>query len=289
MAPCLHSDGLRAHVGRAPAAAVACGAGAAPGGAFNNVYLDIYAPQRTDAPRPQAPRAPLCAPQRRLGAPQASRGARLCCGAPAWQARPLRARPGAPAPLLLVQATEARRRRAASLLLPSPESQAAAFPGFQKVRRARHPGELCLCPARQPRSRPGGRAAQELRKRRLKVPESEFSTSPEGLRRVLGAVRARPPPRPPRLSGGADRRRYYDVDVGKGALADVGERVVVHYEARWKGVTISTSRTQWGGTTGGQPLGFDVGAKGAGGTLPGLDLVRAARRGRAAGPCFHVR
>ena len=28
--------------------------------------------------------------------------------------------------------------------------------------------------------------------------------------------------------------------------------------------------------TGGEPLGFDVGAKAAGGTLPGLDLVRAA-------------
>ena len=27
------------------------------------------------------------------------------------------------------------------------------------------------------------------------------------------------------------------------------------------------------GVTGGEPLGFDVGAKGAGGTLPGLDLV----------------
>lgn len=27
------------------------------------------------------------------------------------------------------------------------------------------------------------------------------------------------------------------------------------------------------GVTGGEPVGFDVGAKGAGGTLPGLDLV----------------
>jgi len=30
------------------------------------------------------------------------------------------------------------------------------------------------------------------------------------------------------------------------------------------------------GVTGGTPLGFDVGAKGAGGTLPGLDLVLSA-------------
>ena len=28
------------------------------------------------------------------------------------------------------------------------------------------------------------------------------------------------------------------------------------------------------GVTGGEPLGFDVGAQGAGGTLKGLDLVR---------------
>lgn len=34
------------------------------------------------------------------------------------------------------------------------------------------------------------------------------------------------------------------------------------------------------GVTGGTPLGFDVGAKGAGGTLPGLDLVRAIPRER---------
>ena len=29
---------------------------------------------------------------------------------------------------------------------------------------------------------------------------------------------------------------------GNGALAQAGERVVVHYEARWKGVTFMTSR-----------------------------------------------
>ena len=28
------------------------------------------------------------------------------------------------------------------------------------------------------------------------------------------------------------------------------------------------------GVTGGEPLGFNVGAQGPGGTLPGLDLVR---------------
>ncbi len=36
--------------------------------------------------------------------------------------------------------------------------------------------------------------------------------------------------------------RYYDIVEGKGALAREGERVVVHYEARWRGVTFMTSR-----------------------------------------------
>lgn len=51
------------------------------------------------------------------------------------------------------------------------------------------------------------------------------------------------------MYAGAERalhmlRRYYDVTEGNGALAREGERVVVHYEARWKGVTFMTSR--WG-------------------------------------------
>ncbi|BDA42928.1 Peptidyl-prolyl cis-trans isomerase FKBP16-4, chloroplastic [Coccomyxa sp. Obi] len=91
-------------------------------------------------------------------------------------------------------------------------------------------------------------------KRRVKIPESEYKNGPEGL-------------------------KYYDIVEGKGALAREGERVVVHYEARWRGVTFMTSR-QGMGVTGGTPLGFDVGAKGAGGTLPGLDLgVRGMRVG----------
>ena len=85
-------------------------------------------------------------------------------------------------------------------------------------------------------------------------------------------------PVPPGLRRARASPRFYDVELGKGALADQGERVVVHYEARWRGVTFMTSRTQWGGVTGGQPLGFDVGAKGAGGTLPGLDLARFSAR-----------
>ena len=51
--------------------------------------------------------------------------------------------------------------------------------------------------------------------------------------------------------------RYYDVKVGGGQTAKVGDRVAVHYEARWKGVTFMTSR-QGMGVTGGSPIGFDV-------------------------------
>lgn len=52
----------------------------------------------------------------------------------------------------------------------------------------------------------------------------------------------------------------------------LGERVVIHFEAKWRGITFMTSR-QGMGVTGGNPLGFDVGARpGAGGTLKGLDL-----------------
>ena len=93
--------------------------------------------------------------------------------------------------------------------------------------------------------------------------------------------------------------------------AQEGQRVVVHYEAKWKGVTFvvrphaalhvqhihtqpctSCSTEEWNaqsspsaqtsrqgaGVTGGTPLGFDVGAKRGGKTLPGLDLVRSHNR-----------
>ena len=36
--------------------------------------------------------------------------------------------------------------------------------------------------------------------------------------------------------------RYYDVVLGKGTEATEGSRAVVHYEARWKGITFMTSR-----------------------------------------------
>jgi len=74
--------------------------------------------------------------------------------------------------------------------------------------------------------------------------------------------------------------KYYDVIEGKGTEARQGIRVVVHYEAKWRGITFVTSR-QGLGVTGGSPLGFDVGAKpGAEETLAGLDIgVRGMKVG----------
>ncbi|RWR92265.1 peptidyl-prolyl cis-trans isomerase FKBP16-4, chloroplastic isoform X2 [Cinnamomum micranthum f. kanehirae] len=82
--------------------------------------------------------------------------------------------------------------------------------------------------------------------RGAKVPESEFTELPNGL-------------------------KYYDLKVGSGAEAVKGSRVAVHYVARWKGVTFMTSR-QGIGVTGGTPYGFDVGQSEKGNVLKGLDL-----------------
>jgi FKBP-type peptidyl-prolyl cis-trans isomerase len=90
--------------------------------------------------------------------------------------------------------------------------------------------------------------------RRAEVPESEYKELADGL-------------------------KYYDVKVGGGQLAKVGDRVAVHYEARWRGITFMTSR-QGMGVTGGSPIGFDIGTDPKYGTLPGLDLgVRGMRVG----------
>ena len=60
---------------------------------------------------------------------------------------------------------------------------------------------------------------KDLKKRRkAKIPESEFKEGPQGL-------------------------KYYDVVLGKGAEIREGARAVVHYEARWRGVTFMTSRS----------------------------------------------
>lgn len=63
--------------------------------------------------------------------------------------------------------------------------------------------------------------------------------------------------------------------VGDGPEASVGDRVVVHYDLKFRNVTFMTSR-QGMGVTGGTPFGWDVGqpAGSAGSTLKGLDVVR---------------
>ncbi|KAL9427991.1 hypothetical protein AB3S75_030051 [Citrus x aurantiifolia] len=82
--------------------------------------------------------------------------------------------------------------------------------------------------------------------RASKIPESEFTTLPNGL-------------------------KYYDVKVGGGPVAKKGSRVAVHYVAKWKGITFMTSR-QGLGVGGGTPYGFDVGQSERGNVLKGLDL-----------------
>ncbi|XP_020576220.1 peptidyl-prolyl cis-trans isomerase FKBP16-4, chloroplastic-like isoform X2 [Phalaenopsis equestris] len=82
--------------------------------------------------------------------------------------------------------------------------------------------------------------------RGAKIPESDFTTLPNGL-------------------------KYYDLKVGGGAKAAKGSRVAVHYVAKWRGVTFMTSR-QGLGVTGGTPYGFDVGQSENGTVLKGLDL-----------------
>lgn len=67
--------------------------------------------------------------------------------------------------------------------------------------------------------------------------------------------------------------------VGSGPEAKPGNRVVAHFEAKWRGITFITTRQGMG--AGGDPFGWNVGANpGEGGTLKGLDLgVRGMRLG----------
>ncbi|KAI4989783.1 hypothetical protein ZWY2020_038146 [Hordeum vulgare] len=96
----------------------------------------------------------------------------------------------------------------------------------------------------------GGEAGAVSTSRRVfrsnKIPESDFTTLPNGI-------------------------KYYDIKVGGGAKAVKGSRVAVHYVAKWKGITFMTSR-QGLGVTGGTPYGFDVGNSERGNVLKGLDL-----------------
>lgn len=84
---------------------------------------------------------------------------------------------------------------------------------------------------------------------------------------------------PPQVHTCVHACRMYDVKEGDGPEVVEGDRVVVHYEAKWKGITFVTSRVG-AGVTGGEPYGFDVGATGSTRALRGLDLgVRGMQRG----------
>lgn len=72
-------------------------------------------------------------------------------------------------------------------------------------------------------------------RRKIKVTEDQYKIGEQGL-------------------------KYYDIVPGTGAAAKQGDRVAVHVDIKWRGITIFTSR-QGMGVTGGSPIGFDVGAK----------------------------
>ncbi|GJP35898.1 hypothetical protein CLOM_g20441 [Closterium sp. NIES-68] len=102
----------------------------------------------------------------------------------------------------------------------------------------------------------GAEAASTSRRanRGARIPEEEYTTLPSGL-------------------------KIYDINVGTGPLAKLGDRVTVHYVARWKGITFMTSR-QGMGVTGGTPYGFDLGSSSLGMVLKGLDIgVEGMRAG----------
>jgi FKBP-type peptidyl-prolyl cis-trans isomerase len=90
---------------------------------------------------------------------------------------------------------------------------------------------------------------------------------------------ARARPVTPHTNSHSAPRRYYDVAVGEGPSVVAGDRAVVHFECKWRGITFVTSR-QGVGVTGGEPYGFDVGATGTTKALKGLDYgVRGMRKG----------
>mmetsp|Transcript_4536 Transcript_4536/g.7716 ORF Transcript_4536/g.7716 Transcript_4536/m.7716 type:complete len:218 (+) Transcript_4536:2-655(+) len=96
---------------------------------------------------------------------------------------------------------------------------------------------------------------EEIARRRRKIPEDQFTLGMEGV-------------------------KYFDIIEGKGDLIEVGQRIAVHYDVKFRNVTFITSR-QGLGVTGGTPVGFNVGTlSGPGSTLPGIDYgVRGMRVG----------
>ncbi len=58
---------------------------------------------------------------------------------------------------------------------------------------------------------------QRRRGFKAQIPEEDFQAGPQGL-------------------------KFYDMTPGKGALPKKGDRIAVHYEIRWHGITFMTSR-----------------------------------------------
>ena len=61
---------------------------------------------------------------------------------------------------------------------------------------------------------------QDMQRRRGfkdQIPEEDFQPGPKGL-------------------------KFHDMTLGKGAVPRKGDRIAVHYEIRWRGITFMTSR-----------------------------------------------
>ena len=74
----------------------------------------------------------------------------------------------------------------------------------------------------------------------------------------------------------------YDVVVGSGAVLQKGQRCAIHYDCRWKRLTVSTSRVGMG-VTGGTPYGFDVGTKAGSAGGPFIEGLNEGVVGMAVG------
>ena len=93
----------------------------------------------------------------------------------------------------------------------------------------------------------GARDDDDDERRRREIDDDDGETDDQGARRTQI-----PGTNPPIL--------YYDLQGASGATGGVpkGARVAVHYDLKFRSVTVGTSR-QGAGVTGGTPIGFTVG------------------------------
>jgi len=79
------------------------------------------------------------------------------------------------------------------------------------------------------------------------------------------------------LPGTTPPIKYYDLKGGVGGEggAKQGQRVAVHFDVKWRGLTIATSR-QGAGVTGGVPYGYNVGVPAG---SPGGPFINAFNEG----------